>query len=109
MKNHFDGWEKFSVDDATVDFYKKDKFIGFDSSKCVPPEPMVNAIIALKFLPDRARKVIMINHKFPIGLIKKIENSVNYEKTDLENGLVKLEFSLKDGMSLGDIKADCKG
>ena len=40
-----EGWERFCAQGASVDFYKKDGWISFDSSSCTPPGPMVNAMV----------------------------------------------------------------
>lgn len=111
MNTYFKDWNEFNAEGATVPFYKKDSFIGFDSSSCTPPGPMVNATVALNFIKDKNTKVIMINHKFPAGLIPKIEQDYNYEKEELENGFVKIIFSLKDGKTPKTLDTNqiCKG
>lgn len=99
----FENWDRFDVDGATVPFYKKSEggisYIGFDSRPCVPPEPMINAMIALKFA-DKNTKVIMVNHKYPVGLIPKIESNFDIDTQKLEGEQVRLTFSLKDGANL---------
>ena len=77
-------------------------FVGFDSRPCVPPEPMMNALLAIKFA-DKNTKIVMVNHKFPAGLIPKIEKSFDVEREDLEGGAVKMTFSLKEGASIENI------
>lgn len=98
--NYFEGWEKFNVDGASVPFYKTIKngvsFVGFDCRECMPPEPMVNASIALNFAKDENTKIVMINHRFPAGLIPKIESRFDYVNEELESGF-RLEFTLKNG------------
>lgn len=90
--------EKIEVVGASVDFFKKELdgvvVYEFDTSKCGPPEPMVNAMAGLQLL-DESAKLIMINHKSPMGLFPKIEQEFNYEVTHLENGKVKVEFTRK--------------
>ncbi|CZE48490.1 hypothetical protein [Campylobacter geochelonis] len=104
MNLNFKNWEEFSVDGASVPFYKKadesSEYIGFETTSCTPPGPMVNAMFALNLVKDKNTKVVMINHKFPAGLIPKIEDKFDYLRTDLDNGAVKIEFSLKDGAVL---------
>ncbi|CAD7287240.1 hypothetical protein [Campylobacter suis] len=113
--NFFDGFTEFDADGATVKFYKKiDQditIIGFDSRSCVPPEPMVNAMVALNFVKDKHTKVVMINHKFPAGLIPKIKSNFNIERENLDAEQVKLTFSLKDGAGIKefDTKQVCHG
>lgn len=100
MNENFKNWESFEATGASVPFYKITlngiNYIGFDTTKCSPPEPMVNAMIALNFIKDNKTRAIMINHKFPSGLIPKIENQFSYEKEELLDGSVKIEFILKD-------------
>ena len=102
----FTDWQEFDAAGATVKFYKKSQggveYIGFDSRKCVPPEPMVNALVAIKFA-NQNTKIVMVNHKFPAGLIPKIEKSFDVEREDLEGGAVKMIFSLKEGASIENI------
>lgn len=106
MDEFFKDWDEFEASGASVKFYKKEedgvKFIGFDSSACVPPEPMVNAMVGLNFIKDKSTKVVMINHKFPAGLIPKISDKFNYKDEILKSGLVRVEFSLKDGVSVDE-------
>lgn len=91
--------QKINVAGATVDFYKSQKegitFYQFDSSKCTPPEPMVNAMAGLQLLNDNSR-LVMINHKAPAGLFPKIENDFDYLVEDLEDGNVKVVFRKKN-------------
>ncbi len=95
--------EKIKVDGATVDFYKyKDGDIEvyeFDTSKCGPPEPMVNAMAGLKLIDSPSKKLVMINHKTPMGLLNKIGENYNINEKKLEDGRVALEFTYKAGES----------
>lgn len=111
MDTYFKNWDEISVNGATVPFYKKNNFIGFDSSSCTPPGPMVNAVAGLNLLKDKNTKLIMINHKFPVGLIAKIEQIYKYEKEDLQNGFVKLTFTINENSKNHtlDINPVCKG
>ncbi len=90
---------ELKVEGQTVPFYKYKigdmTYIEFDTSKCGPPEPMVNAMLALKEIQklDNA-KVIMINHKKPMGLLPKIEGEYDYEAKDVD-GITKLIFTKK--------------
>jgi hypothetical protein len=94
--------EALEVEGATVPFYTykmgETQFIEFDTSKCGPPEPMVNAMAGLK-LVDENTKLAMINHKKPGGLLNKIGENYNIENEKLEDGRVKLIFSYKAGES----------
>ncbi len=89
------------VDNATVPFFtytlENVTFIEFDTSLCVPPEPMVNAMIALEKLSSPHIKVVMINHRSPVGLLAKISAFYDIETTELGEGKLKLVFSYKEG------------
>ena len=95
--------KELTVEGATVPFYEykveETQIIEFDTSKCGPPDPMVNAMTALGFIKSVNTKVIMINHKMPMGLFGKIEANFNIEKADLPDGTVKIIFTYKDGDS----------
>ena len=88
---------------ATVPFYtytvEETQFFEFDTSKCGPPDPMVNAMAGLKLIDTANKKLVMINHKFPGGLIGKIGENYSNEREDLENGNVKIVFAYIDGES----------
>ncbi|AFL68790.1 hypothetical protein [Sulfurospirillum barnesii] len=91
------------VNDATVPFvtYTHDgiEYIEFDTSMCVPPEPMVNAMLALELLDAPHKKVVMMNHRSPVGLLAKIDGFYDIEVIELEGAKLKLIFSYKEGMS----------
>jgi len=95
--------EKIEVAGATVDFYKyKDgdvEVYEFDTSRCGPPEPMVNAMAGLKLIDGPNKKLVMINHKKPMGLLDKIGANFNIADKKLDDGRVALEFTYKDGES----------
>jgi len=107
--------EKIEVAGATVDFYKyiQDgiEYYEFDTSRCGPPEPMVNAMAGLKLIDAPNKKLVMINHKKPMGLLDKIGENFNIEDEKTDDGKVKLIFSYKEGESekanLND--ASCSG
>jgi len=95
--------ESIEVEGANVPFYTymqgEDQIIEFDTSKCGPPDPMVNAMAGLKLLDAPNKKVVMINHKKPGGLISKIGENYNIVTQNMEDGRVKLTFSYKVGES----------
>ncbi len=95
--------QKIDVDGATVDFYTFEEdgvtYYQFDTSRCGPPEPMVNAMAGLKLIDGPNKKLIMINHKKPMGLLNKIGENFDIETQTLEDGNVKLIFSYKSGAS----------
>lgn len=95
--------EALEVEGATVPFFTykegEDQIIEFDTSKCGPPDPMVNAMAGLKLLDGPNKKVVMINHKSPGGLLAKIGENYDIDEEKRDDGLVKLTFSYKSGES----------
>jgi len=53
----------------------------------------------LKLIDGSDKKLIMINHKKPMGLLDKIGENFDIEVQNLEDGRVKLIFSYKEGAS----------
>ena len=90
--------EKIEVNGATVPFYKfiedGQTIIQFDTSKSGHPEPMVNAMCALKEL-KADEKLIMLNSKAPMGLFPKVENEFNFEHSEIAPGVIKVIFTPK--------------
>lgn len=88
---------KIDVAGATVDFFKLEKdgqsTYYFDTSKCGPPEPMVNAVSGLKLIKGTNDKLVMINHKTPGGLFAKLQDDISHEIEETPSGLVKVIFS----------------
>ena len=95
--------EAIEVEGANVPFFTyqegEDQVFEFDTSKCGPPDPMVNAMAGLKLLDAPNKKVVMINHKSPGGLLAKIGENYDIAEEKLEDGRVKLIFSYKAGDS----------
>ena len=95
--------EPIEVSGATVPFVTyilgDDQVFEFDTSKCGPPDPMVNAMAGLALLDGADKKLIMINHKNPGGLIAKIGENYDVETENIDGGLVKVIFSYKVGES----------
>jgi len=93
--------EELNIEGATVPFFKytieDTEYIEFDTSKCGPPEPMVNAMMALRLLDAPNKKVIMINHKKPGGLLAKIGENYIIDEDKTDDGRVKVIFSYKEG------------
>ncbi|MEE8588064.1 MAG: hypothetical protein V3S80_01815 [Sulfurimonadaceae bacterium] len=94
---------KISVEGSTVDFYTYMKenttYYQFDTSMTGPPEPMVNAMAGLNLIDSADKKLVMINHKSPGGLISKIGENYNIEEEAIGGSKVKLVFSYKSGAS----------
>lgn len=94
---------KIDVAGATVDFFKLEKdgqsTYYFDTSKCGPPEPMVNAVSGLKLIKGTNDKLVMINHKTPGGLFAKLQDDISYEMQETGTGLVKVIFSSNSSSS----------
>ncbi len=107
--------EPIEVMGATVPFFTyqdgEAQVYEFDTSKCGPPDPMVNAMAGLKLLDSADKKLVMINHKSPGGLFAKIGENYHIQQEDIEGGLVKVTFAYKEGESdkanLND--ASCSG
>lgn len=59
-----------------------------------PPEPMINALAVLKLLTSKDKKVVMINHKKPIGLIEKLEDKFNIDISE-DDSKYKIVFTMK--------------
>lgn len=95
--------KEIEVEGATVPFYEytigETQYYEFDTSKCGPSEPMVNAMAGLKMIDSPNKKVVMINHKKPMGLLDKIGENYEIETEKLDDGRVKLIFSYKEGAS----------
>ena len=95
--------EKIEVAGATVDFFKYNEgdteVYEFDTSRCGPPEPMVNAMAGLKLIDSENKKLVMINHKKPMGLLNKVGENYNINDKELDGGMVALEFTYKAGES----------
>ena len=96
--------EPIQVPGATVPFFTykmgETQYFEFDTSKCGPPEPMVNAMAGLKLIDSADKKLVMINHKKPMGLLDKIGENFNLESEEkLNDGRVKLIFGYKAGES----------
>ena len=94
---------QISVDGSTVDFYTymqdNSTYYQFDTSMTGPPEPMVNAMAGLNLIDSSDKKLVMINHKSPGGLLAKIGENYSIEEEAIEGGLAKLVFSYKTGAS----------
>jgi len=107
--------EAIEIMGATVPFFTytegEDQVFEFDTSKCGPPDPMVNAMAGLKHIDGPNKKLVMINHKSPAGLLEKIAANYNVASEDMEDGRVKLVFSYKDEESeKADLNANsCDG
>lgn len=94
---------KIEVPNSTVPFFKylenELEIIYFDTSDYPPPTPMLNAMMGLKLLENKNQRLIMINHKPPMGLFPKIENDFEFELEEFEN-FVKVVFKLKHTLIL---------
>ncbi len=95
--------EALEVMGATVPFFTytmgDTQYFEFDTSKCGPPDPMVNAMAGLKLIDSSNKKLVMINHKYPGGLIGKIGENYSHTKEETADGNVKLVFSYIAGES----------
>jgi len=95
--------EPIEVPGATVPFFTykegETQVYEFDTSKCGPPEPMVNAMAGLKLIDGPDKKLVMINHKKPMGLLNKVGENYEIAEETLPDGRVKLIFTYKPGAS----------
>jgi len=95
--------EPIEVPGATVPFFTytmgETQYFEFDTSKCGPPEPMVNAMAGLKMVDGTDKKLVMINHKKPMGLLDKIGENYDIADEAMEDGRAKLIFSYRAGES----------
>jgi hypothetical protein len=71
----------------------------FDTSKCGPPDPMVNAMSGLALIDGENKRLEMINHKKPMGLLNKIGENFTITDEEIDGGLVRITFSYKSGAS----------
>lgn len=89
--------EQIEVTGATEPFYTYEEngitYYEFDTSLCTPPAPMVNAMCGLKLIDSMDKKLVMINHKKPMGLLPKIEADFTWTDEELGEEKVKLVFS----------------
>lgn len=96
------------VKDSTVPFFKLENIYYFDTSSTAVPEPMINAVAGLKIL-DKNSKLVMINHKIPLGLFPKIEAYFDFDVEEFEN-CVKITFVKKRGFEVNlNVNTNCQG
>ncbi|MBN2895873.1 MAG: hypothetical protein JXK05_08315 [Campylobacterales bacterium] len=106
---------KIDVEGATVDFFTFENdeatFFAFDTSRCGPPEPMVNAMAGLKLLDRPEKKLLMINHKMPMGLFDKLGERFDIQKHERDDGLSEVIFGFKGSVDLSasQFEAKCHG
>ena len=92
--------KKIEVAASTVDFFEYIEngltHYYFDTSDYGPPEPMVNAMAGLQLLKGN-EKLVMVNHKPPMGLFPKIQHNYAYDIQELDDGRHKVIFTFKEG------------
>jgi len=95
--------EPIEVEGATVPFFTyqdgETQVYEFDTSKCGPPDPMVNAMSGLALIDGPGKRLDMINHKKPMGLLDKIGQNFDISDETLPDGRVKISFTYKSGAS----------
>jgi hypothetical protein len=88
--------EKVEIPLTTLDFYKYEKdgirYFEFDASECTPPEPMVNALNALRIIKNENERLVGIFFHEPTPLYAKIFEFFSYESKELENGNYEITF-----------------
>ncbi len=101
--------QKIEVTGATVDFFELAKdgvsTYYFDSSKCGPPDPMVNAMSGLKLIKNTNNTLVMINHKAPGGLFAKLDADIAHTVEEVE-GFMKITFTNVDAGVNSDLDQD---
>ena len=101
--------KQIEVVNSTVPFYEDENYYYFDTSLTAVPEPMINAVAGLELLNEN-KKLIMINHKIPMGLFPKIEAYFDYEVEELADGNIKIIFTKKVNLvSKLDFDTNCSG
>ncbi len=101
--------KQIEVVNSTVPFYEDENYYYFDTSLTAVPEPMINAVAGLELLNEN-KKLIMINHKIPMGLFPKIEAYFDYEVEELADGNIKIIFTKKVNLvSKLDFDTKCSG
>ena len=99
--------KKIAVEGATVDFFEEVKngvsTYYFDTSKCGPPDPMVNAMSGLRLIKNNNNILVMINHKAPGGLFGKLKEDITHTTEEVEGGLVKIIFTSVDAKVESDL------
>jgi hypothetical protein len=106
--------KKIEVAGATVDFFELEKdgvsTYYFDTSRCGPPDPMVNAMSGLRLIKNTDHTLVMINSKSPGGLYAKLEADVAHKLEEIEGGLVKITFTNVDAGVDSDLtQTSCDG
>ena len=106
--------EEIKVEGQTVPYYKykigDTTYIEFDTSRCGPPEPMVNAMLALQQIKDDKTKVKMINHKKPMGLLPKIEGEFDFVDKEVDGKTILIFTKKADPKSKTDFNdTNCHG
>ncbi len=107
--------EPIEIEGATVPFFTyndgETQVYEFDTSKCGPPDPMVNAMSGLAKVVSPKQKLVMFNHKKPMGLLNKIGENFNIADEEMPDGRVKITFTYKDGETEKAIlnDASCEG
>ena len=101
--------KQIEVINATIPFYEDGDYYYFDSRLTPFPEPMINAVAGLALLNEN-KKLVMINHKIPMGLFQKIEAFFDYEIEELKDGNVKIIFTKKEKLVPKlDFDTNCSG
>jgi hypothetical protein len=71
---------------------------------------MVNAMSGLKLIKNTSNVLVMINHKAPGGLFRKLEADVAHSSENIDGGLVKVTFSNVDAGVDSDLsQTSCHG
>jgi len=90
--------EKIEIPRTTLDFYTYEKegitYYEFDATECSPPEPMVNAVVALNNLKDDKQRLIGTFFHIPTPLFERIKDKYSFEIEELQSGDFRIEFKI---------------
>src|SRR3990167_5739996 len=92
--------ELIEVPRASLDFYKYEEdgltYYEYDSTKCQPPEPMVNTMVGLSLLKNKNDRLVGIFFHEPFPLYQRIPLTIVHEAKELESGDFRITFKLDD-------------
>jgi hypothetical protein len=88
--------ERVFIPMTTLDFYKYEAdglvYYEFDATEVSAPEPMVNAMAALRFIKSKNERLVGKFFHEPTPLYAKIAKFFSYEATKLTTGDYKIIF-----------------
>lgn len=83
---------------TTLEFYKYEEngltYYEFNATRCQPPEPMVNTMLAMSLLKSSTDRVVGIYFHEPFPLYERLPASIQKEAKELDNGDFRVEFKM---------------